>query len=93
MRDISEFIYGDEYTQKNKAFEAAMAAIEEKHQDYFQSRPAQNETEPHDRLHNHYALSTASGQVSFRFNEGSDLPASLKQECLDAFHEIWKEWE
>lgn len=93
MRDISEFIYGEEYTEKNKAFESAMEAIEEKHLEFFRSRKPQNETEQHDRLHNHYALSTASGQVSFRFNEGSDLPASLKQECLDAFHQIWKEWE
>jgi hypothetical protein len=90
MRDISEFIYGEEYVEKNKAFEAEMENIEERHAEFFNSRPPRNETEEHDRLHNHYALRTASGQVQFHFNEGSDLPANIKQECKDAFHRIWK---
>jgi len=90
MRDISEYIYGDEYAQKNQAFEDEMAAIEEKYLAYFKSKPPQNETEENDRLHNHYALRTASGQVSFRFNAGSDLPAEIKQECTEAFHRVWK---
>ncbi|MDQ3290409.1 MAG: hypothetical protein M3Q05_03865 [Bacteroidota bacterium] len=90
MRDIAEYIYGDEYAEKNKAFESEMERIEEKHLDFFKNREPRNETEKHDRLHNHYALSTASGQVSFRFNEGSDLPEEIKQECVEAFHRIWK---
>ena len=93
MRDISEFIYGEEYAEKNQAFEKAIEDIEEKHLDFFKNRPAQNETEQHDRLHNHYALRTASGQVSFKFSDGSDLPANIKQECLDAFNRIWQNWD
>ncbi|WP_026462614.1 hypothetical protein [Adhaeribacter aquaticus] len=90
MRDISEFIYGEEYAQKNQNFEKAMESIEEKHADFFNKRPPQNETEEHDRLHNHYALRTASGQVELHFNAGSDLPEEIKQECKDTFHQIWK---
>ncbi len=90
MRDIAEYIYGEEYTEKNEAFEAEMQHIEEKHLDFFKNRKPQNETEPHDRFHNHYALSTGSGQVSFRFNQGSDLPEEIKNECEEAFHRIWK---
>jgi len=90
MRDISEFIYGEEYVEKNKAFEEEMSRIEDKHLDFFKSREPRNETEEHDRLHNHYALRTASGQVQFSFNQGSDLPEDIKNECREAFHRIWK---
>ena len=90
MRDISEYIYGEDYTERNKAFEEEMSKIEDRHAEYFKSRKPVNETEEHDRLHNHYALRTASGQVSFTFNQGSDLPEAIRQECKEAFHRIWK---
>ena len=90
MGNIAEFIYGDDYVKRNQAFEDEMAALEEKHLAYFKSRPAQIETEEHDRLRNHYNIRTASGQVSFRFNEGSDLPEAIRQECTEAFHRIWQ---
>ena len=90
MSNISEFIYGDEYTEKNQAFEDEMTALEEKHLDYFKNRPSQIETEEHDCLRNHYNIRTASGQVSFRFNEGSDLPEDIRAECTQVFHRIWK---
>lgn len=90
MVGISEFIYGEEYAEKNRAFEEELLRIEAEHADFFKSRPPQNETEKHDRLHNHYALRTAGGQVSFKFNEGSDLPEDLKRECTEVFHRIWK---
>ncbi|MGV3587043.1 MAG: hypothetical protein ACO1OF_08590 [Adhaeribacter sp.] len=90
MRDISEYIYGEDYAERNKAFEEEMFRIEERHADYFKNRPPANETEEHDRLHNHYALRTASGQVSFTFNQGSGLPENIREECKQAFHRVWK---
>jgi len=90
MGNITEFIYGDQYAEKNQAFENEMAGLEEKHIDYFKSRPSQIETDEHDRLRNHYNIRTASGQISFRFNEGSDLPEDIRKECTEAFHRIWK---
>ncbi|MDB5262193.1 MAG: hypothetical protein JWQ14_1474 [Adhaeribacter sp.] len=90
MSNISEYIYGDEYAEKNKAFAEEMSRIEDQHADFFKSRQRVNETEKHDRLHNHYALRTASGQVSFTFNQGSDLPGPIRQECTEAFHRVWK---
>ncbi|PIQ20827.1 MAG: hypothetical protein COW65_12805 [Cytophagales bacterium CG18_big_fil_WC_8_21_14_2_50_42_9] len=90
MGNIAEFIYGDDYAQRNQAFADEMAALEEKHADFFKSRPSQIETEAHDHLRNHYNIRTASGQVSFRFNEGSDLPEAIRNECTQAFHRIWK---
>ena len=90
MHDISEFIYGDDYVARNKAFDEAMSDIEERHAEFFKNRKPANETETHDRLHNHYALRTASGQVSFTFNQGSDLPENIRQECKEAFHRVWK---
>jgi hypothetical protein len=90
MSGITEYIYGDEYVQKNKSFADELERIEEQYADFFKNRPAHNDTEAHDRLYNYYALRTAGGQVSFTFNEGNDLPPDLKQACIEAFHRIWK---
>jgi len=90
MSTIAEFIYGDEYAEKNQAFEDAIAAIEAQHLDYFKQRPSAIETDDYDHLRNHYNIRTASGQISFRFNEGSDLPEEIRNECTQAFHRIWK---
>ena len=90
MGNISEFIYGEEYAEKNKAFSEEMSNLEERHAAFFKNRKPVNETEEHDRLHNHYALRTASGQVSFNFSHGSDLPEDIRQECVEVFHRIWK---
>lgn len=89
MGNIAEFIYGEEYSDKNKAFAAEIDRIEERHLDYFKSRPPQNETEKHDRLHHHFVLRTAGGQIALDFDPDEALPADIRQECVEAFHRIW----
>ena len=90
MPDIADYIYGEDYAQRNQAFADEISRIEDKHLDFFKNRKPGNETDAHDRLQNHFAVRTAGGQVSFKFNQGTDLPENIKQECVAAFHQIWK---
>lgn len=90
MADITDYIYGDDFAQRKQAFADEISRIEDKHQDFFKNRPATNETDTQDRLHNHFALRTAGGQVSFKFSQGTDLPEHIRQECVEAFHRIFK---
>jgi hypothetical protein len=90
MGNIAEYIYGEEYAEKNQAFAEELSRLEDRHQDFFKNRPAPNETDQQDRLHYHVVIRTAGGQISLNFSEGSDLPPELRQEVTDAFHRIWK---
>jgi hypothetical protein len=89
MGNIAEFIYGEEYSEKNKAFQEEVDRIEQRHIDYFKSQPPSNETETHDRLHHHFVIRTAGGQIALDFDQEAPLPVDIRQECLEAFHRIW----
>jgi hypothetical protein len=89
MGNIAEFIYGEEYSEKNKAFQEQIDRIEQRHLDHFKSQPPHNETEAHDRLHHHFVIRTAGGQIALDFDEEAPLPADIRQECVEAFHRIF----
>jgi hypothetical protein len=89
MGNIAEFIYGEEYAEKNRAFAEEIDRIEERYIDYFKSQPARNETEEHDRLHHHFVVRTAGGQIALDFEAGAPLPPEIRRECTEAFHRIF----
>jgi hypothetical protein len=89
MGNIAEYIYGEEYAEKNQAFAGEIDRIEERHIDYFKSQPPRNETEEHDRLQHHFVIRTAGGQIALDFEPAAPLPADIRRECEEAFHRIF----
>ena len=73
------------------AFDEGLLAIEEKHIDFFREREPKNDSEQHDRLHNHHIFWDQGGRITFAINKDSDLPRHIRKECLDFFNEIFNQ--
>jgi len=80
---------GAENAAKKKALKAALLKIEEKHINYFKSKPAKYPFEKHERLHNHFSGTDWFHREMMIQVPESDLPQEIVNECANAFNEIW----
>ncbi len=68
---------GKSYAEKIDAFKKDLDAIEARHQDFFGPRG--------DKLADHYILDATNTQKGFRFQQPSELPEAIQEECLCAY--------
>lgn len=68
---------GHSYAEKIDAFKKDLDAIEAGHPDLFANRG--------DKLADHYVLDATNTKTGFRFLPGSNLPESVKEECICAY--------
>lgn len=71
-----------------KIIELELNKVEEAHIDFFKSRPPLFDSEPHDKLRNHYILAVAPTGITLQFHPNSQLPAQIIEECNAAFQNI-----
>ena len=88
--EIIELICGKDFTDREKAFQNKLSEIEEKYIDFFKDRGPKYKGDLHDRLHNHHMFYYDSYKIKFGFEEDSEVPYYIKNECLNAFLEIFK---
>ena len=66
--------------------------IEENNLDYFKKRAPKNEFEKYERLHNHWISFFEGNIIEFGIIKNSDLPEYIKQQCIDIWNKIFKEY-
>ena len=91
MVEFDESFWSRQQSEKSEGFKAELRRIEEKHSEYFEKRKANSKSMPHDNLAEHYIFQeNRNGEANFFFPEYSDLDEEIKNECLAAFHRIYK---
>jgi len=85
-----ELYYGDKGAPKMERLKEGLKEIENKHSEYFEKRKSSVSFEKHDRLHNHYIMTTNPFGVNFGFITESDLKGEIKAECQNLFDEIFE---
>ena len=88
MKD-KEIFYGEQGAPKMEKLNEGLLKIEEKYLEYFKERSSRNSFEEHDRLHNHYIMTTNPFGCYFGFEAESDLKEEIKAECQMLFNEIF----
>jgi hypothetical protein len=89
--DYLALMIGEKDSKKIEEFNKALLAIEDRHIDFFKSRPAKYETEKHDRLKNHCAIWDNGNRITFGFEEDTDIPHCIIKECFVLFDQIFNE--
>jgi hypothetical protein len=89
--NILEQILGKDRFEKEERFNRALLEIEEKYIDFFRKRPAKNEIELHDRLHDHWLMLSDNYKISFGFEKDTDIPQEIIIRCFQKFNEIFRD--
>ena len=84
-----ELFYGKNGAVKMRLLKDGLINIENQYLDYFENKPPKRAIEKHDRLCNHYSLTTTSNGANFGFYASSDLKEEIKIECHKLFDEIF----
>lgn len=90
-KEISELFHGKEPISKAEQFQAELLKIEELNKGFFEERKGRSPIEQHDKLHNHYVIRIEGQRVGFMFHPDTPLPQSIKDQCLEAFRQIFPE--
>ena len=92
QESISASIYGHAYAAKMEQIKAALLDVESKHMEFFRSRAPQSVWEKHDRLR-HHLLSYYDGRGTYKlgFNQTSNLPMAIVDDCNAAIAKVMKE--
>jgi hypothetical protein len=88
-KNFFETLFGNGISEKSEKLEQSLLLIEEKHIEFFKSRPPKFEGELHDRLHNHWLMWEENSIIKFGFDKDSTLPPSIQNECINCFKEIY----
>ena len=83
------FNFGGAYSKKKDELIEAFNQIEEKYQTYFKNRPPQYDLDNYDRLKRHYMIYETSNKITFAFNPDTDLPESIKSECIEVYNRLF----
>jgi hypothetical protein len=75
-------------TNLNK-FTTILAQIEQRHINWFKTRPAIFDSQEHDCLSNHTFTEIDGDGVNFNFWKYSELPENIKNDCLVAYNEVF----
>lgn len=75
-------------TQKT-LFSNKLAEVEQRHIDWFKNRPALFDSQEYDSIKNHTFSEDDGETIRFSFWKYSELPESIKTECLLAFEEVY----
>ncbi|MEZ2338828.1 hypothetical protein AB6735_24470 [Mucilaginibacter sp. RCC_168] len=78
-----------EFVEKRNKFDEGLLLIEEKYKYWFEQRKSPFEKDEHDRLHNHYQYYRKGYGITFWFNEDSEVPVVIRQECTDLFNQCF----
>ena len=74
---------------KKELFLQRLAEVESRHIDWFKNRPAIFDNQEHDSIANHTFSEGDSDSFSFNFWKHSELPETIKAECLLAFEDVF----
>jgi hypothetical protein len=83
--NLSDFFYGEHFKENLNNFMIELKLIEQRHSDWFKSRPPQKEGELHDRLYHYYVIEWKSG-IGFKFIDDCELPTEIQGQCMEAFY-------
>jgi hypothetical protein len=85
-KDFDTNFYGSEYVRRKTGFKNELDKIEDRHREYFQSRPGHLQDQKHDQLSNHWLMTyDGRGRATFGFRDSSDLRQDIQEECKSAF--------
>ncbi|AOW19330.1 hypothetical protein [Urechidicola croceus] len=79
MENISEFLYGKDYSDKLDKFNKAIDQIHAEYEGEF-------DTSGYFTMQTH----NQKGEVKLDFDQDKNIPAELKENVLKALKEIWK---
>ena len=92
MSHVENYIYGEEYVNHKEAFELEIQAIEDKYKTFFELKKS---SAPHlseyDKLNYHFITIVNFPIVTFTWVANTDLPETIKKECLDVFAKYFSE--
>jgi hypothetical protein len=77
MKDIKEFLYGNDYIRKLDEFTSSIIKIQQEYEGDFDTEIP------------YYTLTTRGSQVKIIFDEDKDIPTSLQSSIKEKFNEIW----
>jgi len=83
---LFEALEDPEYVKAYQEFNSGLAAIEEKYSYWFEKREPKFEWDKYDRLSNHHQFYKNGSEIMFWFDEDSEVPAEIKQECSTLFN-------
>ncbi|OCX52647.1 hypothetical protein BEL04_14470 [Mucilaginibacter sp. PPCGB 2223] len=72
-------------------FAARLEQIEQMYIDWFKKRPAMYDQDKHDSLMYHIFSEQYGNTFSFIFWKYSELPETIRRECIKAFKEIFED--
>lgn len=78
-----------EMADKANQFKDELDKIEQANIEYFKSQEPLFRGDQHDELSNYYIIYTADQQVTFNFTPHSNLPQSIRDECLAVFKRVY----
>lgn len=87
--EMDIMFHGRDIVEKAKQFNIELDKIEQNNIDYFKSKPPQLPSKENEILANNYIIYTSNGRVMFNFKPGSDLPQSIRDECIEAFKKVY----
>jgi hypothetical protein len=92
MSHVENYLYGEEYVNRKEAFEMEIQEIEDKYRDFFEFKES---TMAHltekDKLQYHFRTKVDFPFVTLIWDENTDLPESIKSECVAIFSKYFAE--
>jgi hypothetical protein len=68
-----------------------LEGVEQKYFDWFKKRPSILDQYPHDTIDNHVFIEQEGNGATLSFWKYSELPDSIKKDCLIAYKEVFSE--
>lgn len=68
-----------------------LEGVEKKYFDWFKKRPSILDQYPHDTINNHVFIEQQGSEATLSFWKYSELPDSIKKDCLSAYKEVFSE--
>ncbi|WP_026464932.1 hypothetical protein [Adhaeribacter aquaticus] len=85
MADIDELSTDELYQERKTKWDLELSHIEDKHPEYFNLNISPLAL----KLEQHIFFSYDTYRSSFGFRPDSNLPDTIREECLEAFHRVW----
>lgn len=87
--EANRLLHGENVVSKSVQFDNELRTIEEKHIEYFKSRPGRRSE--HDHLDAHYIIFSTGNTIKLVWEKYSDLDEKIKTECIEAFKRVYPE--
>lgn len=90
---INILMHGQTSNDFNNDLRYEFLVVEQDNMDYFKKKVSQIPGQLHEVLSHHYWIFESAGNITFGYNEGSDLPEYIRKQTREAFEKIAKKYK